>query len=296
MPFRSVRPQVDDVAPQVSVAAQEAKDHPLPTFWGRLLRNPLLQRFSVPILLVLLWQLVYALPGMTGELVPSPSRVMVALREWAVGEPGAVATPFNGTMLESIGVSAWRVLIGYLIAVGFGVSLGILIGWILLAENLLDPLVQLLRPIPITAWVPLAIAIYGLRDSAAYFLIALGSFFPIVLNSAAGARGTPRNLVRAALMLGTGRRELLFRVVLPAALPSVFTGLRLGIGIAWILVIVAEMLAVRSGIGYVLWTAYNIFRMDFILAMMVTTGVLGFCSDRIVVWIGNRLLRWSKGL
>ena len=250
----------------------------------------------MPILLVIIWQLVYLLPGMTGELVSSPLQVVAALQEWAVGEPSAVATPFNGTMAESIAVSAWRVLIGYLIAVGLAVPIGILIGWILLAENLLDPLVQLLRPIPITAWVPLSIAIYGLRDSAAYFLIALGTFFPIVLNSAAGARGTPKSLVRAALMLGTGRRELLFRVVLPSALPSVFTGLRLGIGIAWILVIVAEMLAVRSGIGYVLWTAYNLFRMDFIIAMMVTTGVLGFCSDWIVLWIGNRFLRWSKGL
>ena len=285
-----------EVGPQATVAAGEAGPRPMPPLWRRTLRSSVVQRFSVPILFVIVWQLAYLLPGMTGELIPSPVKVIEALREWAVGEPGAVATPFNGTMAESVGVSAWRVLIGYLIAVAFGVSIGILIGWILLVENLVDPLVQLLRPIPITAWVPLAIAIYGLRDSAAYFLIALGSFFPVVLNSAAGARGTPKNLVRAALMLGTSRRELLFRVVLPAALPSVFTGLRLGIGIAWILVIVAEMLAVRSGIGYVLWTAYNIFRMDFIIAMMVTTGVLGFCSDRIVIWIGNRLLRWSKGL
>ena len=121
-----------------------------------------------------------------------------------------------------------------------------------MASGALDPTVQLLRPIPITAWLPFSIAVFGIRDMGAVFLIALGAFYPIVVNTAQGARDIERNLVRAAMMMGAGRWTILRRVVLPASLPSIFTGLRIGLGIAWTAVIVAEMVAVKSGLGYVL--------------------------------------------
>jgi NitT/TauT family transport system permease protein len=154
----------------------------------------------------------------------------------------------------------------------------------------------MLRPIPITAWVPFAVVFFGIREPSAIFLIVLGAFFPIVVNATAGAQRTPRVLVRAGLMLGMREASLLPKVVIPSALPSVFTGLRLGIGVAWVLVIVAEMLAVKSGLGYVLWDAYFFLKMDIIIAAMISVGVLGFVSDRIVLWIGDRLLKWSRGL
>ena len=186
--------------------------------------------------------------------------------------------------------------IGFAIAAAVGITVGILIGWYEVMNDLLDPIVQRLRPIPMTAWLPFATFIFGIREGAAIFLIAMGAFYPIVLNCTTGAEQTPRNLVRAALMLGTRPNHILFRVVLPSALPYIFTGLRLGIGIGWVLVIVVEMLAVKGGIGYAMWTAYQFVRIDLIIAAMFTVGILGLLSDRLLVLISRRLLRWNTGL
>ena len=111
-----------------------------------------------------------------------------------------------------------------------------------------------------------------------------------------GAEQTPKNLVRAALMLGTSPRMLLLRIVLPSALPYIFNGLRVGLGIAWVLVIVSEMLAVKGGIGYAMWTAYQFVRIDLIIAAMFTMGLLGLASDRMLLVLNRRLLRWNTGL
>src|SRR3954470_8153506 len=137
------------------------------------------------------------------------------------------------------GNSTYRVTIGFLLASASGVLIGCLIGWFRLFSDLIDPIIQVLRPIPITAWVPFAVIFFGIRDGSAFFLIALGAFFPIVVNTASGVASTPKLLVRAARMLGIRPYMLLPRVVLPSAMPFVFTGLRLGIGLAWVLVIVA---------------------------------------------------------
>jgi NitT/TauT family transport system permease protein len=144
--------------------------------------------------------------------------------------------------------------------------------------------------------VPFAVIFFGIRDPSAFFLIALGAFFPVVVNTAAGVQRTPALLVRAARMLGTRRHMLLPRVVVPAALPSIFTGLRLGIGIAWVLVIVAEMLAVKSGLGFAMWDAYYFLRMDIIIVSMLSVGLLGFLCDRVIIGISQWTLRWSRGL
>ena len=116
-----------------------------------------------------------------------------------------------------------------------------------------------------------------------------------MVNVAAGARQTPRILIRAARMLGTPSRKLLLRVVLPSALPGIFTGLRVGLGLAWVLVIVAEMLAVQGGLGYALWSAYQFSRLDLILAAIVSVGTLGLLSDRLISSVSNRALRWQVG-
>jgi NitT/TauT family transport system permease protein len=126
------------------------------------------------------------------------------------------------------------------------------------------------------------------------FLIFLGGFYAIVVNTTQGARDVERNLVRAALMMGASRSSLLYRVVWPSAMPSMFTGLRIGLGISWTAVIVSEMVAVKSGLGYVLWDAYYVGRMDIVLADMVSIGMMGFISDRIIVFIEKRTLVWRK--
>ena len=123
-------------------------------------------------------------------------------------------------------------------------------------------------------------------------LIFLGGFYAIVVNTTHGARDVERNLVRAATMMGATRAQLLRRVVLPAAMPSVFTGMRIGLGISWTAVIVSEMVAVKSGLGYVLWDAYYVGRMDIVLADMVSIGAMGYISDRLIVMLERRVLRW----
>jgi NitT/TauT family transport system permease protein len=252
------------------------------------------QRLVGPLLALLVWHLASTLGWVDPHFVPPPLTVLHTLREWMFGTPGA--SPYSGTWFWHAANSSYRVFCGFLIAAAVGVVLGSLIGWFRLVSDLLDPVIQMLRPIPITAWVPFAVIFFGIRDASAFFLIALGAFFPIVVNTAAGVAGTPKLLVRAARMLGVRRHMLLPRVVLPAAMPFIFTGLRLGIGLAWVLVIVAEMLAVKSGLGFAMWDAYYFLRMDIIIAAMLSVGVLGFLSDLAIRLLGRWVLRWSHGL
>jgi NitT/TauT family transport system permease protein len=258
--------------------------------WDRTLRRALL-----PLLLLGLWQFAAMAGYFDPSFVPAPSVVLDSMWQWMFGPRSSLAW-YSGTWLEYVYLSSWRVLIGFAIASAIGISAGILIGWYELANDLLDPIVQGLRPIPMTAWLPFATFIFGIREGAAVFLIAMGAFFPIVVSCTIGAEQTPKNLVRAALMLGTPPSRLLVRVVLPSALPYIFNGLRLGVGIAWVLVIVSEMLAVKGGIGYAMWTAYQFVRIDLIIASMFTVGVLGLLSDRLLFYMSRRLLRWNTGL
>jgi NitT/TauT family transport system permease protein len=184
------------------------------------------------------------------------------------------------------------VLQGFLFAAAVGIPLGIFVGWNRLVARLVDPTIQMLRPVPITAWLPFSIAVFGIYDAGALFLIGLGAFYPIVINTTHGVRDTNLLLLRAARMLGAREGTVLFKVVLPSALPSIFTGLRLGVGIAWTAVIVAEMIAVKSGLGYVLWDAYYVGRMDICVATMFSVGLLGFLSDQAILLASRLLLRW----
>ncbi|MBI2880938.1 MAG: ABC transporter permease [Candidatus Tectomicrobia bacterium] len=254
------------------------------------------QKVIVPIVFLIIWQLVTMAGMLDPKYTPSPIQVVRAWGEWIFGSAEDPSLWYSKTWLLHLEGSFYRVIIGFVIASLVGVFLGVLIGWFSLVSNLFDPFIQLLRPIPVTAWLPFAIVFFGIRDPSAIFLIAFGAFFPIVVNAAAGARGVPKVLIRAALMLGTKPRTLLSRVVIPTALPSIFTGLRLGVGLAWVLVIVAEMLAVDSGLGRALWTAYEFIRMDLIVAAMVSIGLMGFLCDQLIVLIRDRVLRWAIGI
>jgi NitT/TauT family transport system permease protein len=260
------------------------------TGWERNFRRALL-----PVLLLGLWEFAATAGFFDPSFVPAPTTVLDSWWQWIFGQRSALAW-YSGTWFEYVYLSAWRVLAGFAIAAAVGITAGILIGWYEVMNDLLDPIVQGLRPIPMTAWLPFATFIFGIREGAAIFLIAMGSFFPIVVSCTIGAEQTPKNLVRAALMLGTPPSRLLLRVVLPSALPYIFNGLRLGLGIAWVLVIVSEMLAVKGGIGYAMWTAYQFVRIDLIIAAMFTMGLLGLISDRILLLLNRRLLRWNTGL
>jgi NitT/TauT family transport system permease protein len=248
----------------------------------------------LPVVVIAIWQMAGTNGSLFGGVLPTPDRAWQAWKIWAFGTTGLGLNPYSGTWLANLMFSAERVGKGFLVAIVVGVPVGLAIGWNRIASSALDPTVQLLRPIPITAWLPFSIAVFGIRDMGAVFLIALGAFYPIVVNTAQGARDVERNLIRAALMMGAGRWTVLRRVVLPASLPSIFTGLRIGLGIAWTAVIVAEMVAVKSGLGYVLWDAYYVGRMDVVIADMVSIGVLGLLSDRVILLIERWALTWRR--
>jgi NitT/TauT family transport system permease protein len=150
-----------------------------------------------------------------------------------------------------------------------------------------------MRPIPVTAWLPLSMILFGLGPRSAFFLVFLGAFYPILLNTVFGVRSVEPRLFEAASMLGCRGNAQFFRVVLPAALPSIFTGLRLGLGLAWFVIVVGEMTGVPQGLGAVIMDGRTLSRTELVICGMIVIGIAGFVSDRLVVMLMNRLLRWS---
>ena len=189
--------------------------------------------------------------------------------------------------------SSTRVFTGYVIAAALAITLGVAIGWWRWAERMIEPTLQMLRPIPPVSWIPLAIIWFGIANKPAIFLVFLGAFFPILMNTIHGVKTVNRDLLRAAAMAGARESQLLRFVVVPAALPSIFAGLRIGVGSAWMLTVTAEMVAVKSGLGYALWDSYYFLRYDLVIASMISIGLLGYLTDLIVKAIMNRLLRWQ---
>jgi NitT/TauT family transport system permease protein len=248
----------------------------------------------LPAALVAVWHFAVELHWVTEGIVPSPAQVLRSWEIWIFGGARKSLSPYSGTWLANVLYSSRRVLQGFGLAALVAIPLGLAIGWNRLIARLVDPTVQLLRPVPITAWLPFAIAVFGIYDASARFLIALGAFYPIVVNTTHGVRDTNLLLLRAARMMGAGSATVLAKVVFPSALPAVFTGLRLGVGVAWTAVIVAEMIAVKSGLGYVLWDAYYVGRMDICVATMVSVGLLGLVSDQVIVAVSRLVLRWRS--
>src|SRR5579859_4538075 len=186
-----------------------------------------------------------------------------------------------------------RVYGGFLLAAAIGIPLGLMIGRIPFVRQLLDPTFQVLRPIPVTAWLPLAMILFGLGPRSAFVLVFLGAFYPILLNTIFGVRSVDPRLFEAASMLGCRGTAQFYRVVLPASLPAIFTGLRLGLGFAWVVIVVGEMTGVPTGLGAIIMEARALSRTEIVICGMAVIGIAGFISDRLVLLLGHRLLRWS---
>ncbi len=242
-----------------------------------------------PILLVFLWHLAVIHTGT--RLVPSPRQVGVMMYDFAFG--GIYDDAFSGTILTHIWKSMQRVYGGFFLAALIGIPLGLMIGRIKLLRHLLDPTISLLRPIPVTAWLPLSMIFFGLGPNAAIFLVFLGAFYPILLNTIFGVRSVDARLFEAAAMLGCSGSAMFRQVVFPAALPAIVNGLRVAHGFAWILIVVGEMTGVPTGLGAVIMDGRTLSRTDLVVTGMIVIGALGFLTDRIIVIISNRLLRWS---
>lgn len=242
-----------------------------------------------PLVVLAIWQFLVKQFGIGDGFIPAPSDVLAALQEWIFGAGGR----YSGTWWPSLRDSASRVAAGFFAALVVGIPLGIAIGRSKLASDLLDPLLQLLRPIPTASWIPFCLIFFGIGTPAAVALVAVGAFFPIVLNATAGARHVSKLHLQSARMLDASRTQILWRVVLPTALPSLLVGARVALGLAWMLVVISEMVAVKSGLGYQLWDAYYYNRMDVVVAAMVTVGLFGYLSDLALLSIVKRYLFWN---
>src|SRR5882762_6425181 len=168
-----------------------------------------------------------------------------------------------------------------------------MLGRSVLLRMLLDPMLSILRPVPVTAWLPLAMIFFGLGSNSAIFLVFLGAFYPIMLNTVFGVRSVDVRLFEAAAMLGCSGTAQFRSVTLRGALPSIFNGLRLGLSFAWILIVVGEMTGVQLGLGAVIMDGRSLSRTDLVITGMIIIGITGFLSDRILLSLSNYFLRWS---
>lgn len=258
-----------------------------PEIWPRI--KSWLTPLIVPLLLLLGWHAGVKVSGT--QLIPLPKEVGLMLYDFAFG--GIYDDAFSETLPLHLWKSVTRVYGGFFAAALVGIPLGLLIGRIKLIRDLLDPTLQLLRPVPVTAWLPLSMIFFGIGPNAAIFLVFLGAFYPIVFNTIFGVKAVDGRLFEAALMLGCSGSSLFRQVVLPAAIPSILNGLRLGHGFAWILIVVGEMTGVPEGLGAVIMDGRMLSRTDLVIAGMVVIGIVGYATDRVLVAINNRLLKWS---
>jgi NitT/TauT family transport system permease protein len=196
--------------------------------WKRLYRR--IERAIVPVVLLIGWEIFSRSGVLPPALLPAPSQVLIAWADWVFATDGNTQT-YSGHWILDVAASASRVFTGFAISTLLGVGIGMAIGWSRTVERLIEPVLQVLRPVPPVSWIPLAIIWFGIADKPAIFLVFLGSFFPILLSTIHGVKSCDRNLLRAGAMTGGTPRKLLRYIVFPAALPSIFSGLRRGLGL-----------------------------------------------------------------
>ncbi len=242
-----------------------------------------------PIILVALWHVAVVRGWMT--IIPEPKDVAVELWDFAVG--GVYDSAHSGTLFTNLWASSSRVLTGFLWAAALAVPLGIVIGRSRLIAAMLEPTLSLLRPIPVTAWVPLVLIVFGLGSRSAVILVFIAAVYPILLSTITGVRTVPERLVEAGAMLGTRGWRMLTRVVLPAALPSILSGMRIALGFSWVVVVVGETTGVPTGLGSTITDARDTSNTGLIIAGMTFIGLAGFCSDKLLV-LAFRLARRNR--
>lgn len=255
--------------------------------WPRL--KPALLALTFPISMLILWQWVTA--GNSASLIPAPYDVWQEMRDLAIG--GINDDAYSDTLWSHLIASASRVYGGFALALAVALPLGMLIGRVPVIRQIVEPTIQILRPVPVTAWLPLSMIMFGLGPRSAFFLVFLGAFYPILINTIFGVRSVEPRLFEAASMLGCTGPSQFFRVVLPAALPSIFTGMRLGLGFAWVVIVVGEMTGVPTGLGAIIMEARQLSRTEIVICGMIVIGVAGFLSDWLIMKVGRWLLSWS---
>jgi NitT/TauT family transport system permease protein len=217
-------------------------------------------------------------------IFPSPLQVLTGTLELAR----------DGTLWAHIGASLMRVGIGFGIAVVVAIPLGLWMGWVHGAYVTLNPVFQILRPISPIAWIPIAILWFGVGNASPIYLIFIASVFPMIVQTTAGVHAIEKRYLRAAENFGVPRRKLFVQVVFPATLPQIIVGMRIGLGVAWLVVVAAEMIALRSGLGYLIIDSRNAGnRYDLVVAAMIIIGLIGLLLDGVMRLLeGMKIVRW----
>ncbi len=219
--------------------------------------------------------------------------VFSIVAEWTSRNPVFGVSIFTSTYYADIWASTLRVASAFALATALGVPLGILLGWNRTARDFVFPLLEIIRPIPPLAWVPLAILVLSAQGAAMIFLTFLAAFFVTVLNTMLGVASIDEAYIRAAYCLGSNRRDVLLNVIVPGALPYIFTGLQIAMGVAWFSLVAGEMIAGEAGLGYLILNAYTQLQTVTVVIGMITLGCVGYVSSAIVRRIGTGLMAWQ---
>ena len=282
---------INALDPTPAEATLRATPAPGRWWWRRLLRMLFaLPNFITLFVLLIAWQFASKVwlpridPQMAG-LMPAPSTI-------AVTAAGMIA---SGELFHHLMASLKREAVAFLFA-STAIPLGVMMGWWRVVYDQVNPIMEILRPIPPLAWIPLSILWFGIGDQQNEFIIFLGIFFPILVNTIVGVKNIDPILVRAARSLGASERRLLARIVFIGALPQIITGVRIGLGVGWMALVAAELVGANSGLGFVINDARSMLRTDIIIVGMLAIGLIGLLIDAVILALGRRLLPWSLAL
>lgn len=240
--------------------------------------------FVFPLLVVVVWEIAARTGAVNTLLLPPPSRVFLTLGEAAL----------DGSLWVNLAYSIRRWIIGFVAGGGAGLLLGALNGLSLRSERFSDTTVQMLRTVPFMGLTPLLVMWFGLGETPKVILIAVASFFPVYINTLAGVRNVNKGFVEVGQSFELSRAELLYRVILPAALPEILTGIRYSLGIAWLALVIAELMAAESGIGYWLMQGREAVRVDIVLASLIVFSIAGKLMDAGLRLLEGRVLHWRN--
>jgi len=236
----------------------------------------------VPVLVLLLWQAIGSLGFVKEQILPTPLQIAATFAT-LLG---------NGELLYHFTVSGQRVLIGFMVGAGTGIILGVLTGFSRLAQEVIDPSLQMLRTVPLLALIPLFILWFGLGEFGKVLMIALGAFFPVYVNFFLGIRLVDQKLMEVAKILHFSLWQTITKVMLPSALPNILLGLRLALGTSWLVLVVSEMMGTSAGLGYMIQDARAYAQTDIVFVGLMMFALLGKCSDSVVYAIERKSLKW----
>lgn len=237
----------------------------------------------LPVILIVLWQTFSSMGVFPPNIMPSPLVVVETITDLLK----------DGSLWDHIGITLYRITVGFLLGTAIAVFIGALVGFYPFAQKLFDPILQAFRSIPSMAWVPLFILWMGISETPKIALIAVGVFFPTYLNLVSGIKNVDRKLIEVGKIYGFTHTQLITRIIMPASLPSFLTGLRGGLGVGWMFVVAAELMGASQGLGYLLVFGQNTTSPEVILASIVLFAILGKLTDALLAYLETRALHWQ---